>query len=78
MGKFYSANDELKNYLVEIGLEFHDRGESGVSYFTAPFSGKQVKINNEIKLVSFLDNTGIEIDSSSCFTDNQIEKFLKG
>jgi hypothetical protein len=76
MGKFYTANKELNDYLTELGLTFHDRGEVEVSYFTEHSSGKQVKVNHESNLVTFMDNAGIELDSSSCFTDNQIEKFL--
>ena len=77
MGKFYRANKELGEYLVELGLTFHDREESDVKYYTDHTSGKQVKINTENRLVTFLDSQGEPVDYSSSFTDNQINKFLE-
>lgn len=76
MGKFYTANEELENYLVKSGLTFHDREENEVSYYTDHKTGNQVKIDKSTKLVSLLDNFGQLIDISTCFTDNQIDKFL--
>tara|TARA_R110000851_G_scaffold97156_4_gene210695 strand:+ start:37 stop:273 length:237 start_codon:yes stop_codon:yes gene_type:complete len=76
MGKFYTANEQLQNYLIESGLTFHDREDSLVSYFTDHRTGNQVKLNNSNKLVSLLNSFGQLIDISSCFTDNQINKFL--
>lgn len=77
MGRFYTANSELKDFLLEQGMTFHDREEEEFSYYTDHFSGKQVKINNNTKLVSFLDAKGLVLDTSSCYTDNQIKKFLE-
>lgn len=77
MGRFYTANEELAAYLVELGLTFHNREETEVSYYTDHTSGKQVKIESDKKLVTLLDNQGITVDYSSSFTDNQIKKFLE-
>lgn len=77
MGKFYTANEELTEYLVELGLTFHNREETEVMYFTDHSSGKQVRIEPTKKLVSLLDNQGIVVDYSSSYTDNQIKKFLE-
>jgi len=76
MGKFYRANQELKDYLLGAGLTFHDIGETNLNYFTEPYSGKQVKIDTKSNLVSLIDAKGNTIDFSSSFTDNQIIKFL--
>lgn len=76
MGKFYTANKQLEDYLVKSGLTFHDRGEEEFSYFTDHKTGNQVKIDNSDKLISLLDGFGYLIDISSCFTDTQIDKFL--
>lgn len=76
MGKFYTANEEFKTYLLTLGFTFHDREEDKISYYTEHNSGKQVKVDNEKNLVTLLDQSGNVVDSSSSFTDNQIEKFL--
>jgi hypothetical protein len=76
MGKFYTATEELKNYLVEKGLTFHDRENPEVSYYTDHNTGNQIKVDIKNQIVSLLNNFGLLIDISSCFTDNQINKFL--
>ena len=77
MGKFYTANNELKDYLVGLGFPFHDRGEDdGILYYTEHTTGKQVKINNNVNLITLIDPYGRIEDESTSFTDNQIVKFL--
>lgn len=75
MGTFYTANNNLKEYLLQNGCTFHDREDSKISYYTH-LSKNQVKVDTEKNLVTLLDETGREIDSSSSFTDNQIKNFL--
>jgi len=81
MGKFYTANQEFENYLLELGFTFHTRVEKGeteeVKYYTEHTTGKQVKINFKSNLVTLLDKYGRTEDESSSYTDNQIIKFLK-
>lgn len=77
MGKFYRANQEVKQLLKEEGLVFHDREEQGVSYFTDHRTGRQVLINQKRNYIKFLDNQGVLIDVSSSYTDNQIKDFLR-
>lgn len=76
MSTFYRANAELKTYLEEVGLTFHDREEEEVNYLTDHNSGKQVKVDFKNSLITFLDNSGDVVDESSSFTDNQIMNFL--
>lgn len=81
MGKFYTANEELANYLTKLGLTHHCRvekeSEEEKKYFTDHSTGKQVKINKKDNLVSLLDNKGTIVDYSSSYTDNQIQAFLQ-
>jgi len=76
MGKFYTANEEFTNYLLESGFTFHDREDESVKYYTEHTTGKQVKVDSNRNLVTLLDQYGRIEDESSSFTDNQIEKFL--
>jgi hypothetical protein len=76
MGKFYRANQELGDYLIQIGLTFHDREESLVQYYTNHSTGGQVKIDQKNKLVSLLDSRGNTVDYSSSYTNNQIEEHV--
>lgn len=76
MGKFYTANEEFKNYLLELGFTFHNREEEDVNYFTEHNTGKQVKVDTKKNLVTLLDKYGKIESESSSFTDNQIIKFL--
>ncbi len=77
MGKFYRANQELGNYLTSIGLTFHDREDSLVQYYTNHATGRQVKIDQQSKLVTLLDNRGEVVDYSSSYTNNQIKEHIK-
>ena len=77
MSKFYRANTELKNYLTSgKGLTFHNREETSVNYFTDHNTGKQVRVNTSNNLISLLSPKGVVVESSSSFTNNQIDKFL--
>lgn len=76
MGKFYTANDQLKSYLKENNLTFHSREDVIINYYTHP-SGKQIKINTNNNLITFLNKNGNLVDESSSFTDNQIKNFLQ-
>ena len=76
MGKFYRANQDLNNFLLEQGLVFHDREERGINYFTDHNTGLQILVNSKRSYIKFLDNTGRLVGLSSSYTDNQIKKFL--
>ena len=76
MGTFYTANNELKDYLIENNLTFHSREDGIVNYYTHT-SGKQIKINTKNNFITFLDKKGNLIDESSSFTNNQINSFLQ-
>ena len=76
MGTFYTANEDFKTYLLANGFTFHDREEPEVCYYTHHATGNQVKVDTNINLVTLLDQNGSLVDSSSSFTDNQIQKFL--
>jgi hypothetical protein len=77
MGKFYRANQEVRQLLKDEGLVFHDREESGVNYFTDHRTGRQVLVNQKRNYIKFLDNRGILVGVASSFTDNQIKDFLR-
>jgi hypothetical protein len=77
MGRFYIANKDLEQYLKSLGLVFHDREEPHKKYYTQHSDGKQVRIDTDKRLVTFLDEYGYVEDYSSSYTNNQIEAFLK-
>ncbi len=76
MGKFYTANEDFKNYLLSLNFKFYTREDEDINYFTEHETGKQVKVNTKNNLVTLLDEYGIVVDEASSFTDNQIIKFL--
>ena len=76
MGKFYRANQDLSQFLLNLGLTFHNREEQGISYYTDHKTGNQVLINSKRNYIKFLDNSGYMVGLSSSYTDNQIENFL--
>jgi hypothetical protein len=76
MSKFYVANIDLFEYLVELGLTFHDREDEDVKYFTDHLTGKQIKLNYRNNLVVFIGANGRTVEFSSAYTNNQIDTFL--
>lgn len=76
MSKFYVANIDLFEYLVELGLTFHNREDEDVKYFTDHSTGKQIKLNYGNNLVVFIDANGRTVEFSSAYTNNQIDTFL--
>lgn len=80
MGKFYRANEEFTNYLIQLGLTFHQTeavADSEVKYYTDHTTGKQVKVDNKFSFITFLDNKGMYVDGATSFTDNQVTSFLE-
>ena len=67
MGKFYTANNELKDYLVGLGFTFHDRGEDDVSAYTKgkrPVKGVNNKPDSRIDPEDYTYDEKTEVGST--------------
>lgn len=72
MNRFYKANIELKEYLESKGLTYHPIENEDVYYLTQHSSGKQLRIDPRVNLITVLNEKGNTISESNIYTTKQL------
>ena len=73
MAKFFSANKSFVDYITMLGFK-HTEVKSQKKYYVNE-KGNQIKIDYETRIITFLDKSGYNVDFSTNFTNEQIDKF---
>ena len=75
MAKFFSANKSFVDYITMMGFQFKEV-DSEKKYYVNK-KGKQIRIDYETGIISFLNEYGNVVDFSNTFSNEQIDKFSR-